>query len=447
MRSFSRLKNKVNVLRVDDLLGKLPRSIIAGAQKVLESIYNDLKEEKKVVKTIGDNENFRAIFTDGSNVISERRGAAIALFSATSLVYDYYNGSKKVLATFELDPAKTLFIFIPKFAVTSRANTLMRAFEYVVTINALSRSSGVDYIVLDGSYISTLLDPMRIISPIYHDLVDVFSGKKDLLIKILFDLENELKLVIKNLESAADASSIIDIFINNYYSYIDQIIANFDERIPENAKITFHNYVVSVLEQSFAVFCLSKLFEIAKKFGVAIIWLSKDSESRILAKNYSAFSLLNDISILDFLLDTNEYLILNDLIEIPPIDERRMKFIERQGTKEWEIYVIPRELTEAIYSECGAYTIVYAKFSDFAIQFSYPTTLNKQLNLTRFLVDLRNISDLGYPEPLIIVHNRTVLRQKLIENLSEGLYEKCREKGDSIICNIIGDRGRRKIGI
>ena len=435
-------------MSTDKFLGKLPRRIITGAQKVLESIRDDLKDKKKVVRKISNSNNdFKVICTDGSNVISERRGAAIALFSATSLIYNYHNGEKEVLGLFELDPAKTLFIFIPKFAVISRANTLMRAFEYIVTIEALNRNKDVDYVILDGSYISTLLDPTRIISPIYHDLVDVFAGKKDVLVKILTSLEDEVKTIIKELESAQNTISLIDIFLNNYYNYIDQLIAKFDEQIPENAKITFQNYVVSIIEQNFTAYCLSKLLKTVEELKVPVLWLSKDSESRILAKNYSAFSLLNDLSILDFILEPDEYLVLNDIIEIPPIDERRVKFVEYQKGVKWEIYVIPRELTETIYTEHGAYTIIYAKFTDFVIQFTYPTALKNQLDLGKFLADLKNISELGYPEPLIIVHNRTLIHRKLIENLSDGLYERCKEKGDTIICNIIGDRGRRRIGI
>ena len=147
----------MNILSIDRFLGNLPHRIIAGAQDILESIRTDIKEKRNVVRSIGKGDNFRAIFTDGSNVICERRGSAIALFSATSLVYEYQSGSKKIIGVSELDPSRTLFIFIPKFAVVSRANTLMRAFEYTVTIDALNKSSDVNYIVLDGSYVSTLL--------------------------------------------------------------------------------------------------------------------------------------------------------------------------------------------------------------------------------------------------------------------------------------------------
>ncbi len=433
-------------MNLDDIINSFPSTLLNSAHNVLNDISRDLRDRRLIKKLTESTSEFRVISTDGSNALVERRGGAIAIFSAVSLVYKHLHGKNEIESMTELDPAQALFIIVPKYSVVSRANTLMRAFEYLVTGHVLENSSNVDYILLDGSFSSVLLDPMRIILPLYEDLRNLIPDEESRA-KILLRLVEKVKEEISELRNMNELKTA-ELFFSNYYLMIERILESFMNIIPEGAKIIFQHYVISVLEQSFAGMALSRLIEKANSLKKPIIWISKDSESRILSKKYGIFGLFNDLTLLDFVLKRNEYLTLNDFIEIPPINERRLRFISKISGEKIEIPIIARDLISTIYSGYGKYKITYVKFLEFVIQLSYPEKLSEYIGeLSEFLSNLKAISKLGYPEPLIIAHYRTKLSQKLIENLSEGIYERCREKRNDILCNAISDSGRRKIGL
>jgi len=433
-------------LNLDEIISNFPQTLLSGTQEVVNKISSDLRKRNLVMRFNQSSKEFKVISTDGSNVIVERRGGAISLFSVVSLVYSHRNNKDVVESVMELDPSQTLFVIIPKYSVISRANILMRAFEYLVTCSILDKNNEIDYVLLDGSFSSVLLDPMRIILPIYDNLRYLIPSE-DLRASILLKLSEKIK--DKMIEfSNIDPLKLSSIFLSRYYQIIEDIIENFMNIVPEGAKITFQHYAISVLEQSFAGMALSRLIEKANSLKKPVIWISKDSESRILSKKYGIFGLFNDLTLLDFILRKDEYLVLNDFIDIPPINERRLRFISRIDDKKIEIPIIARDLISAIYSNYGYYKITYVKFLNFVIQLSFPTKLGNYIDdLSIFLSNLRSISKLGYPEPLIITHYRTKINQRLIENISEGLYEKCKERRNDILCNAISDSGRRKIGL
>ncbi len=433
-------------MKLDDLLSNLPDSLIQGTHDVIKNISSDLRSRDIIKEINEDQSSFKVLATDGSNALVERRGGAIALFSAISIVYDHSERGNKIESIYELDPSQALFIILPKYAVISRANTLMRALEYLLTCSAIEDSKEIDYIILDGSFSSVLLDPMRIILPIYEDLRSLIPDT-ELRANLLIDLAKEIADKMKDLRTL-DAKDAMLTFLSNYYHIIQDILESFMDQVPEGAKITFQHYAISTLEQSFAGMALSRLIETADKLKKAIVWISKDSESRMLTKKYGIIGLFNDLTLLDFILKPREHLVLNDFMDIPPINERRLRFINKINNKRMEIPIIARDLIESIYAGYGAYEVSYVKFTNFVIQLSYPRRLSYYLNgLNQFLSNLETISKLGYPEPLIIVHYRCKINQKLIENISEGLYKRCKESRNEVVCNAISDLGRKRIGL
>lgn len=433
-------------MRLNEVISNLPQTLLSGTESIVNEISSDLRNRGLVHRFNKLNRGFKVISTDGSNVVAERRGGAISLFSVVSLVYKHEDYRNVVESIMDLDPSKTLFIIIPKYSVISRANTLMRAFEYLITCYMLDRYDGIDYVLLDGSFSSILLDPMRIILPIYNDLKCLIPNE-DLIASILLKLSEEIKDKVMRLNNT-DPLKLSRTFFSKYYQIIEEIIEKFMNIVPEAAKITFQHYAISMLEQNFAGMALSRLIERANSLKKPVIWISKDSESRILSKKYGIFGLFNDLTLLDFILRRDEYLVLNDFIDIPPIDERRLRFISQVNGRRIEIPIIARELISAIYSNYGHYKVMYVKFSNFVIQLTFPTRFSDYISsLDILLSDLKTISKLGYPEPLIIAHYRTKIKQKLIENISEGLYEKCKERRNDILCNAISDSGRKKTGL
>ncbi len=141
----------------------ISEELISRTQKFLEEIISSLRPYVKEIRKSTD--TFKATFTDGSFVLSERRGAGIALFSSVSIKAEIKD-TVKILTKEMIDPSKTLFIILPKFALKTRASTIMRALEYITTIKLCD---DVKYAFLDGSYLTTLLLPFSVISSTFYD--------------------------------------------------------------------------------------------------------------------------------------------------------------------------------------------------------------------------------------------------------------------------------------
>ena len=422
------------------LIQHLPKPLIYATDNMLRSVGTALAPKMREVKL--DHSSYVGVATDGSNVICERRGSTIILFSAISITFMYDGGRYRVVNYSEADPSEFLFIAIPKFASVSRANTLMRSLEYEVTLSEIGKNKEKDLVMMDGSYASTLLDSGRILNQVYKDLSDLYHGRRNELAGILRDVEKVMDTIIAKLENEKPLERARK-FFENYYIYVDTLSANVMDKVLPAARISLLNFIIMSLEQSYALLCLRELIEACRKRDILLAWISKDSESRILSKNFGSFSLLNDITIMDIVLDKDKYIILNEIVNIPPITKKWLmtKIANR------DIYFVPRRLADTIYDNYGEYLTAYPKYLDYSIQITAPKLMVDQNKMDKIVSMLKHLSPLGYPEPLLLVHNRTKIAKKLVENISEGLYQRIKGKISPLIRNMIGDIGRQRIGI
>ena len=133
---------------------------------------------------------------------------------------------------------------------------------------------------------------------------------------------------------------------------------------------------------------------------------------------------------------------------LPPIEPMKNTVLEGENPLAGrKVYALTRKLANNIYGNFGGYSLVYVKYKNFVIQFTYPRKLIKKGEIMQIISLLKQISDEGYPEPLIYTHNRTVLRKQIVENLADGLFENCKRQGKNLLCNLISVAGRRLAGI
>ena len=428
----------------------IPNSLINLAQDTINRISSDLRSKDAIIEIPEIEKDFIGIFTDGSNVLAERRGAGIAIFSAYSIKYGLEGNKKSIFGHSEISPEDTLMVILPRFAMVSRANTIMRAFEFISTLMNFDRN--IDFIVLDGSYISTLLDPSRVISPIYRDLLNILRSSsaevQQNFSQVIDYLDTQVTRMFDDIFGKGNLRTLPQDFIYNYYNIIEDIWNNTKDFMPEEALITYHNFIITLVEQNFSAWVLCKLLERAYREGKPILWLSKDSESRIITKNYRAINLSNDVSVLDFILRNGEILLMDKVKFLPPIEPMKNTVLEGENPLAGrKVYALTRKLANNIYGNFGGYSLVYVKYKNFVIQFTYPRKLIKKGEIMQIISLLRQISDEGYPEPLIYTHNRTVLRKQIVENLADGLFENCKRQGKNLLCNLISVAGRRLAGI
>lgn len=423
-----------------ELIKQLPKPLIDATDKMVRSVGASLAPKIRCIRS--NNEPYIGVATDGSNVICERRGSTIVLFSAISVTFRFDGAKYDVTSYSEIDPSNFLFIAIPKFASVSRANTLMRSLEYEVTLSEIRKDDERTLVMMDGSYASTLLDSGRILNQVYKDLSDIYSANRNELADILRKIEVGMREIMKNLAREKPLNRAKK-FFEDYYTYIDMLSSGILDLVAPKARISLINFIVMSLEQSYALLGLRDLIETCRENEILLAWISKDSESRILSKNFGAFSLLNDITIMDIVLDKDKYIILNEIADIPAITKKWL--MTRIGGK--DVYFVPRELVDGIYDVYGEYITAYPKYLDYSIQITAPKSIVSDNDVDTIISMLRNISPLGYPEPLILVHNRTKIAKELVESISEGLYQRVRGRINPLIRNMIGDIGRQRIGI
>ncbi len=207
--------------------------------------------------------------------------------------------------------------------------------------------------------------------------------------------------------------------------------------------IPLQNYSFIFLEQNLTALLLAELINRGEKLGFSPIWISKDSESRILAKERGITGFSNDLTIMDLVLKKGEYIVLSNVITLPPVSKEKVTVDDLRKISRRTVYILLPEIANRIYDKFSRYEIVYAKFGDYSLQITFPRDL---ADASEIVSDISRISyQRGYPEPMILVHNMAVLRERMIEILSDGLSKKCEK--NKILCQLLSDSGRRKIGI
>lgn len=467
------------------ILERVPKRIIEKPLKGIEKIKNEFRSKIKTIPEAKD--NYIGVFTDGSSTVSERRGAGVAVISAVSIRIQCENNSFRVEEKLEIPPENGVVILIPRMQLTARANTLMRAIEYLIAADAAKK--GCDIIAMDGSYITTLLAPYTAINSSYNELLALldkaFGGKKNatlVFIRFAQDMEEIVNKRMDDIFSYDDGNEILSNFLKNHYKIIDEILNKTESEVPEDLRIIYQNYITIFVEENFAIRALIRLFRIAEEQNALLFWISKDSESRMLTRRYPLLSLANDLSVLDLVLENNQYVNVEELVTLPIVSLRRasldlnsidelteenvnkiMNQIYPAFGRMYSVYAVTIKHAKQIYEKYNKYSAIYAKYRDFVIQITYPTQFFEEYTkrngyksadkvVEKLLGMLKTISPRGYPEPLVHAHFATILSRDLAEKMANGLEYSLKMAGKDdknlfLLANIIGDMGRKRIGI
>lgn len=403
----------------DEVVERVPKVLVERAKEDIEKARM-LFEKKKAVREIsGEKRDLSGIFTDGSNVLSERRGCGVALFSAVSILYNRSNLEKKVLRSFIISPEETLFIILPKFNLTSRINTIMRGFEYLSALSIFQND--VDLVVFDGSYVTSLIEPRAVSREYFSDIVRIANALSPKnYSEVIFSMVNKMDdLLGKQLDSlfseTGKLGEIYKMFLKNYYKMYSEMYEEVKEILKgqlDVLKSTVQNYIFSLIEQNFSIKALSLIIKKAEEMKIPVIWVSKDSESRLLTKILASITLSNDLSLLDFILEDNQYINVSGISELSEIEPHRMTIKKKEEIgKTGKTYGVLRDLADSFYSTYSEYDVTYSKIGGPVLQLTYPKKLVSPRRIDEILSYLRSISIMGYPEPLIFVHNRSILRE------------------------------------
>jgi len=463
-----RLKSMLSIGSPNELLRKLSDFKHIVSEKYPNAIRLGLLSEI----SIGD--SVIGVFTDGSNAISERRGAGVAVFSASSLLFEIGGEKARFVRKYVLTPDICFLILIPRFYVGTRANNIMKGMEFITTTYMIDNNN-VDFAVLDGSYISTLLSARWGIEHLYRDVYGIFtkyletqtddarSAEQQFI--DLCDTISDTTLKILRRDIFGDTNEprkIVSTFLSSYVRNIEEILDSVDQKfsIPEEGEISLINFIAMFMETNFMMEGLRRLLSTARRKKVPLLWLNKEPESRILTKklDHKLFRMFTDAFALDFSLDDGEYLMHTGQLEVPASG----KYVTRRTGKKNNLRkathsVIP-EIADEVYGEYGLYGIIYVKYRDFVIQYTYPRNIlgsdldsrrnadSKALETVRIL---GYVSPVGYPEPMIHVHLHTVIREGLADVMADSFIRILDTRGvlSKIIKKFIGKSGRKLIGI
>ncbi len=441
----------------NQFLSNIPKEILERSRRELLKIVDDIKEKAKI-GVIGEKlgSEQKVVFTDGSNVVSERRGCGVAIFSSISISYNVSDEGFYVLDHSILGPEKTLLILLPRFNLVSRANSIMRGLEYLTSLSLSVKEA--DMVVFDGSYVTSLLEPRKTVRDIYLDIRSMLReayGKdkyKGIMYKLVSVIDRELNKEIVNKLKPSKPLEFAEWFFSNYYKIFENIYETIQTETSISMKETLvskiQNYLFLLIEQTFTATALANVLNTSYEKNLPTVWISKDTESRIITRTYKSISLSNDTVLMDFVLGPKTYLKVSEIADLSEVSadkftiaqEEDINFIDRS-------YSIPMSLVSEIYLKFSEYEVVYGKLGGInspTIQLTYPRNLlkkNGEDELDRVLIALLKTSKYGYPDPLRVVHQRSTLREKSIKIISDGLYRACKDK-DEIMCALLRDSGR-----
>jgi len=440
----------------DQFLSKIPKENLERSRRELLKIIDDIRKKGKLKDIRGElYSEQKVVFTDGSNVLSERRGCGVSIFSSISIMYSVSDDGFYVLDNCMLGPERTLLILLPRFNLVSRANSIMRGLEYLTALSLLTK--GADMIVFDGSYVTSLLEPRKTVRDIYLDirslLREAYGDKyKEIMYKLVSIIDRELDERIVRKLRPSKPLEFADWFFTNYYKVFENIyeILRTESQISmkETLVSKIQNYLFLLIEQTFTATALATVLNYSHEKHLPVIWISKDTESRIITRAYRSISLSNDTVLMDFVLGPKKYLRVSEITDLSEVSADRFTIAQKEDINYIDrSYSIPMVLVTKIYVNFSEYEVVYGKLGGTnspTIQLTFPKDLMR--NEERDMLDvvlsvLLKTSKYGYPDPLRVVHQRSTLREKSIKIISDGLYRSCKDR-DEILCALLRDSGR-----
>jgi len=432
-----------------NIFSGIPQSLIIGATGDIEKAKKWLQEKKATEKIRSNYEDFVSVFTDGSNVVSERRGCGVAIFSSISIKYKRDNSGEEIVNFFQINPQDTILIILPKYYVSSRANTIMRGLEYITAYNLID--DDITFFVFDGSYVTSLIEPRASIRDLYTELIRIAKSLKpvkynEIIFEIIGIMEEKLYRRMQSIFSV-ESDKIYKEFFAHYYTLFEETYNEIENTIDKSVLSAIsgylQNYLFLFIEQNFVLSALKLLLDTLQRKNIPAIWISKDAEGRHLTRELKAISLSNDLALLDFILGNREFLPVSKLVNLSEIEPDRVTIYEaKEVDNVGKVYATFQEFAETLYEDYRKYEIVYAKLGGPVIQLSYPKKIVNIETLKDILGKLLTISKFGYPQPLVYVHNRSLLRERMIKQLAEGIYKFCEKSSSGFLCNLLKRSGR-----
>lgn len=441
----TRIRDMINNLFAEVMIDK----IFSMLREFKSTLRNEFGEyiELGNLEAIEPIERIKGVFTDGSNVVAERRGAGLAVFSATSLVYEITQGAISFQNRYILTPDNLLLLLVPRFYLGTRANMIMRGLEYIASLYAIQGENGVSLAVYDGSYSSTLLSAQWGIEHLYRDLRRLLNEDKQLILNVCNSVSKDVKKFLDEVFSSVRPHKIVQKFFVGYPKTIVDVYeaTKQSNEIPSEADIALLNFIAMFIENNFAFWALKKLFEEAKKNNIFLLWINKEPESRVLTKKVrnKAVSVFTDVVVLDYSLGKGDYIIFK---AVPEIKAENM-YVEAKFRNSSTHALIPN-VAKYIYGNYGRYTIVYVKYRDYTIQFSYPQGLVDEDGYPlRLIKTFESISPNGYPIPLQHAHTTTAIRLRLADIIADSILNSAKGEYAKLLRLLIGVTGRRLAGV
>ncbi len=438
-------------MQKNNALLNIPRVIIEKSHEALRKLNSDIRNSDLIHNISPYTGDFLGIFTDGSSIYSERRGCAVAVFSANSIVSGIRRKSRVLEHVFDVKPF--YLIIIPKINVPMRVHAIMHGIEYVSALAGLRKHSDeIELVSFDGSFIKAIREPFNAVLNPFKEFafshinnVGKEEGLKDI-IAIIRALDKEVTSWLKEIFNSNDAKAIIKSFRDEYYLIIDHLFDDLMQYVTEDDMFMLQNYLMLFVEQNFYIFALLEILRVCEEKRIPGIWISKDSEARVLVRRYPELKYSSDLTILDSILKDGEFIVLSEFLPLQTLNYENF-VVKSKGDiiSPAKVHAIANNLAIELYEKFGSYNVVYVKMKNFTLRITFPEKLLSASDVNNILAMLNKISPKGYPEPLMIAHYRCILREKLADRIAESLYRNCDENMSSIICSLLSKLGREII--
>ncbi|MHA1595829.1 MAG: DNA double-strand break repair nuclease NurA [Candidatus Baldrarchaeia archaeon] len=417
-----------------------------------ERSFMNLREKvRRHTKDIreGERADINVGFIDGSLSFDDRRGVGVFLFSACGLIVD--GKSLRMHEFFCTSKSPVPHILFPKFLVQTRGNNLMSIFELMVALSMI-RTESAHLILMDGSYISTLLAPAGALRALYRDIRNRLDRLR--VQRFIDEVNSFLQEVIEmRFPGILEMKDAKRCFINFLMSSRN-IATDFYRRLYHicsgagigEVSMDLLNYSNMCVEENFFLFLLDFVLEEAKDKGIAVAWFAKDSDSRFITRGDDHLKWLTDEAFLDEVWKdlSNVYIRISDISSLSPISHGRaaVRSVADKGD-----CIFQYDLAERFYKEWGGYDGIYVKFLKGPVfQITLPAHFSSVIDRIPSILLPMCEKRTGCPRPIIYVHFKALMKESVARLFADELWFKT-PRTEWLIRVMLSRSGRRRIGV
>ncbi|ABL78790.1 DNA double-strand break repair nuclease NurA [Thermofilum pendens] len=387
---------------------RVSEEILASVERRVEELAE--KIEGSPFKSAG--------FVDGSNVVDERRGAYVAVFSVASIVLD--SGRLRPVSHGSRHPLVARIV--PKGFGEQRANLYMSILELLSAARLVR--SGVEAVFLDGSYVSEMMVVFGYPRDVYEEaqgLVDreaaeSYAGEAAGLV--------EEALGSEGVKGAAKLFEGVSGLAWRLYTRLGGGVGGVEKRV-----LLDYSYVFA--EVAVYLEALRSLLTAGRESGVPLFWVAKDADTDQLAEKEGVGGWLNDVTLLDYAWRRLEgvYTVL-----------------EGREFGRPKPCAAPGKLVEELFAKWRRYRVAYFKLRLHGpvLQMTFPGYVGED-EAREALATLSSLAESrGYPKPLSYVHNMAVLNPELARLVGDELYKRAESP---VLKAMLAPSGRVQAGL